>query len=346
MPLCRTVPGAQEQRNNSAVRCDTVRIMSTSETPGIGRWNSAVATVSNKMMERRGAPHTLSVLHIEHRQTSSRFRCQGGSGKRIHRYSFYTELNPGEDFFSPGQIHTVFVLWSRGHCVMPHSSSPSLTFVFELGPRYAERKSKSNCGIKTPNLKGRPRKKKLSISQRRDSLGQAQGQGSSGSSQGSAAVAAQDPCSPESKTTTKVKPNCKTVPNGKLTPAARYKANGLSKRSSAEEKERGKEKEREKEERSEREENKEEETSEENRAEEQTFLVSLYKYMKDRDTPIERIPFLGFKQINLWTMFQAAQKLGGYELITVRRQWKHVYDELGGNPSSTSAATCTRRHYE
>ncbi|KAG7228543.1 hypothetical protein INR49_007717, partial [Caranx melampygus] len=37
--------------------------------------------------------------------------------------------------------------------------------------------------------------------------------------------------------------------------------------------------------------------------------------MKDRDTPIERIPFLGFKQINLWTMFQAAQKLGGYELL-------------------------------
>ncbi|XP_035027843.2 AT-rich interactive domain-containing protein 5B [Hippoglossus stenolepis] len=204
--------------------------------------------------------------------------------------------------------------------------------------------NESICDEFAPNLKGRPRKKKLSISQRRDSQGQAQGQGSSGSTQGSAAVAAQDPCSPESKITTKVKHNCKTVPNGKLTPAAKYKANGLSKRSSAEEKER--EKEKEKEERSEREENKEEETSEESRAEEQTFLVSLYKYMKDRDTPIERIPFLGFKQINLWTMFQAAQKLGGYELITVRRQWKHVYDELGGNPSSTSAATCTRRHYE
>uniref|UniRef100_A0A3Q3N7T3 ARID domain-containing protein n=1 Tax=Labrus bergylta TaxID=56723 RepID=A0A3Q3N7T3_9LABR len=125
-----------------------------------------------------------------------------------------------------------------------------------------------------PNLKGRPRKKKLSISQRRDSQGK------------------------------------------------------------------------DKEERNEEERSEEEETSEENRAEEQAFLVELYKYMKERDTPIERIPFLGFKQINLWTMFQAAQKLGGYELITVRRQWKHVYDELGGNPSSTSAATCTRRHYE
>ena len=30
--------------------------------------------------------------------------------------------------------------------------------------------------------------------------------------------------------------------------------------------------------------------------EEQAFLVSLYKYMKERKTPIERIPYLGFKQ--------------------------------------------------
>ncbi|XP_069836388.1 AT-rich interactive domain-containing protein 5B isoform X2 [Dendropsophus ebraccatus] len=86
--------------------------------------------------------------------------------------------------------------------------------------------------------------------------------------------------------------------------------------------------------------------SEECKADEQAFLVELYKYMKERKTPIERIPYLGFKQINLWTMFQAAQKLGGYETITARRQWKHIYDELGGNPGSTSAATCTRRHYE
>ncbi|XP_063163828.1 AT-rich interactive domain-containing protein 5B [Candoia aspera] len=85
---------------------------------------------------------------------------------------------------------------------------------------------------------------------------------------------------------------------------------------------------------------------EECKEDEQAFLVALYKYMKERKTPIERIPYLGFKQINLWTMFQAAQKLGGYETITARRQWKHIYDELGGNPGSTSAATCTRRHYE
>ncbi|XP_028324411.1 AT-rich interactive domain-containing protein 5B isoform X2 [Gouania willdenowi] len=202
--------------------------------------------------------------------------------------------------------------------------------------------NESICDQFAPNLKGRPRKKKLlSISHHRR---ESQGQGSSGSPQCSIAAVVQDPSSLEIKATSKVRAHCKTLPNGKITASGKHKSINLNKKSSHEEKEGAKEKE--KEEKEEREEQREEETSEENRAEEQAFLVALYKYMKDRDTPIERIPFLGFKQINLWTMFQAAQKLGGYELITVRRQWKHVYDELGGNPSSTSAATCTRRHYE
>ncbi|NWR37518.1 ARI5A protein, partial [Tachuris rubrigastra] len=107
--------------------------------------------------------------------------------------------------------------------------------------------------------------------------------------------------------------------------------------------------------------------------EEAAFLVSLYKFMKDRHTPIERIPHLGFKQsmdppnplgtgrppcipltlglssllpVNLWKIYKAVEKLGAYELVTGRRLWKNVYDELGGSPGSTSAATCTRRHYE
>lgn len=32
--------------------------------------------------------------------------------------------------------------------------------------------------------------------------------------------------------------------------------------------------------------------------------------------------------------------------VTAQQLWKQVYNALGGNPSSTSAATCTRRHYE
>ncbi|XP_048209457.1 AT-rich interactive domain-containing protein 5A [Perognathus longimembris pacificus] len=85
---------------------------------------------------------------------------------------------------------------------------------------------------------------------------------------------------------------------------------------------------------------------EEEREAERAFLVSLYEFMKERRTPIERVPHLGFKQINLWKIHQAVERRGAYELVTGRRLWKHVYDELGGSPGSTSAATCTRRHYE
>ncbi|KAK3597784.1 hypothetical protein CHS0354_006144 [Potamilus streckersoni] len=80
--------------------------------------------------------------------------------------------------------------------------------------------------------------------------------------------------------------------------------------------------------------------------EEQEFLISLHKFMKNRNTPIERIPCLGFKQIDLYSFYKMAMKIGGYEQITMKRMWKHLYDSLGGNPGSTSAATCTRRHYE
>uniref|UniRef100_A0A8B9LZ98 AT-rich interaction domain 5A n=1 Tax=Accipiter nisus TaxID=211598 RepID=A0A8B9LZ98_9AVES len=97
---------------------------------------------------------------------------------------------------------------------------------------------------------------------------------------------------------------------------------------------------------SEREKPAEETTTGGEKEEEEAFLVSLYKFMKDRHTPIERIPHLGFKQINLWKIYKAVEKLGAYELVTGRRLWKNVYDELGGSPGSTSAATCTRRHYE
>ncbi|XP_036953677.1 AT-rich interactive domain-containing protein 5A [Acanthopagrus latus] len=80
--------------------------------------------------------------------------------------------------------------------------------------------------------------------------------------------------------------------------------------------------------------------------EEKAFISGLHSFMKDRATPIERIPHLGFKQINLWRIYKAVEKLGGYDSVTARRLWKKVYDELGGSPGSTSAATCTRRHYE
>ncbi|XP_065821650.1 AT-rich interaction domain 6 [Labrus bergylta] len=79
---------------------------------------------------------------------------------------------------------------------------------------------------------------------------------------------------------------------------------------------------------------------------EREFLKDLYVFMKKRDTPIERIPNLGFKQIDLYVMYKTVREIGGYHQVTAQQMWKQVYNMLGGNPRSTSAATCTRRHYE
>uniref|UniRef100_A0A8C6UDU4 ARID domain-containing protein n=1 Tax=Neogobius melanostomus TaxID=47308 RepID=A0A8C6UDU4_9GOBI len=79
---------------------------------------------------------------------------------------------------------------------------------------------------------------------------------------------------------------------------------------------------------------------------EEQFLKDLYLFMKKRDTPIERIPHLGFRQIDMYLMYKTVKELGGYHQVTAQQLWKQVYNTLGGNPRSTSAATCTRRHYE
>ncbi|XP_070699785.1 AT-rich interactive domain-containing protein 5B [Pempheris klunzingeri] len=80
--------------------------------------------------------------------------------------------------------------------------------------------------------------------------------------------------------------------------------------------------------------------------EEQLFLDQLFSYMDRHGSPIHKVPNLGFKKIDLFLMYSVVKRLGGYKKVTMDRLWKVVYNELGGCPGSTSAATCTRRHYE
>ncbi|KAI3373904.1 hypothetical protein L3Q82_022471 [Scortum barcoo] len=80
--------------------------------------------------------------------------------------------------------------------------------------------------------------------------------------------------------------------------------------------------------------------------EEQLFLDQLFAFMERQGSPIHKVPNLGFKKIDLFLMYSVVKRLGGYKKVTTDRLWKVVYNELGGCPGSTSAATCTRRHYE
>ncbi|XP_041657034.1 AT-rich interactive domain-containing protein 5B [Cheilinus undulatus] len=80
--------------------------------------------------------------------------------------------------------------------------------------------------------------------------------------------------------------------------------------------------------------------------EEQLFLDQLFSFMSRSGSPIHKVPNLGFKKIDLFLMYSVVKRLGGHKKVTNERLWKVVYNELGGCPGSTSAATCTRRHYE
>ena len=53
-----------------------------------------------------------------------------------------------------------------------------------------------------------------------------------------------------------------------------------------------------------------------------------------------------YVSVDLHAFFEKVVKLGGYDGCVHGKAWKSIYDELGGNPQNTSAATCTRRHYE
>uniref|UniRef100_A0A1B6IYW7 ARID domain-containing protein n=1 Tax=Homalodisca liturata TaxID=320908 RepID=A0A1B6IYW7_9HEMI len=80
--------------------------------------------------------------------------------------------------------------------------------------------------------------------------------------------------------------------------------------------------------------------------EERDFLSRLHAFMKARQTPINRVPTIGFKELDLYKLYSKVRHLGGYDAVTSSRLWKYVYEEMGGDQSSTSAATCCRRHYE
>ncbi|PFX32546.1 AT-rich interactive domain-containing protein 5B [Stylophora pistillata] len=79
---------------------------------------------------------------------------------------------------------------------------------------------------------------------------------------------------------------------------------------------------------------------------EKFFMQTLRDFMRKNNQPLGKLPALGFKKVNLWTMYNTVQKFGGYDAVTGKRLWRRVYDSLGASTTITSAATYTKRHYE
>ncbi|XP_042867634.1 uncharacterized protein LOC122250329 [Penaeus japonicus] len=94
-----------------------------------------------------------------------------------------------------------------------------------------------------------------------------------------------------------------------------------------------------------------------NRLIEVDFMSKLHKFMKDRNTPITRLPHIGYRQLNVFELFTRVQQLGGFDAVTEKKLWKLLYDEMSGSTTSSSSSanppqnaqsfsSIMKRHYE
>uniref|UniRef100_A0A6B2EC35 Putative mucin-5ac n=1 Tax=Phlebotomus kandelakii TaxID=1109342 RepID=A0A6B2EC35_9DIPT len=87
-------------------------------------------------------------------------------------------------------------------------------------------------------------------------------------------------------------------------------------------------------------------SDDEPREEKDHFVAQLYKYMDDRGTPLNKGPSIVNKDIDLYRLFRAAQKLGGYNRVTSQNQWKAIALRLGFVPATTSITNLVKQAYK
>lgn len=87
-------------------------------------------------------------------------------------------------------------------------------------------------------------------------------------------------------------------------------------------------------------------SDDEPREEKDHFVAQLYKYMDDRGTPLNKGPQISNRDIDLYRLFRAAQKLGGYNRVTSQNQWKAIAMRLGFSPATNSITNLVKQAYK
>lgn len=87
-------------------------------------------------------------------------------------------------------------------------------------------------------------------------------------------------------------------------------------------------------------------SDDEPREEKDHFVAQLYKYMDDRGTPLNKGPSIVNKDVDLYRLFRAVQKLGGYNRVTSQSQWKQIATRLGYTPTTTSIQNLVKQAYK
>lgn len=87
-------------------------------------------------------------------------------------------------------------------------------------------------------------------------------------------------------------------------------------------------------------------SDDEPREEKDHFVAQLYKYMDDRGTPLNKGPSITNKDVDLYRLFRAVQKLGGYNRVTTQSQWKQIATRLGYTPTTPSIQNLVKQAYK
>ena len=66
------------------------------------------------------------------------------------------------------------------------------------------------------------------------------------------------------------------------------------------------------------------------------FVAQLYKFMDERGTPINKSPTVHGKDVDLYKLYCLVNKMGGYNRITNKNEWKRVYEKCGLSSVHTS----------
>uniref|UniRef100_W4VRS1 Putative dna-binding bright/brcaa1/rbp1 n=1 Tax=Corethrella appendiculata TaxID=1370023 RepID=W4VRS1_9DIPT len=76
------------------------------------------------------------------------------------------------------------------------------------------------------------------------------------------------------------------------------------------------------------------------------FVAQLYKFMDDRGTPLNKGPSIINRDVDLYRLFRAVQKLGGYNRVTTQNGWKAIALRLGFTPATASITNLVKQAYK
>lgn len=82
------------------------------------------------------------------------------------------------------------------------------------------------------------------------------------------------------------------------------------------------------------------------RSERERFYEQLHAFRASIGQPISRLPTLGFKELDLWTLYREVTRRRGIDAVIARKQWKEVAEALHLPSSCTDSGFRLRLHYK